>query len=63
MAYLYPGEQAEFSKKSYVLAMQRLLASPRALASDGSSASIAEPLRESEDDQAATIRNVFGSKG
>ncbi len=33
--YLYPEEQAEFSKKSFVLAMQRLLASARALASDG----------------------------
>jgi hypothetical protein len=39
--------------------MQRLLASARALASDGSSASIAEPLHEAEEDH-ATIRNVFG---
>ena len=61
--YLYPEEeQAEFSKKSFVLAMQRLLASARALASDGSSASIAEPLYEAEEDH-ATIRNVFGSEG
>ncbi len=39
--------------------MQRLLASARALASDGSSASITEPLHEAEEDQAATIRNFF----
>ena len=58
--YLYPEEQAEFSKKSFVLAMQRLLASARALASDGSSASIAEPLHEAEKDHATfTCRNVF----
>ncbi len=42
--------------------MQRLLASARALASDGSSASIAEPLHEAEEDH-APIRNVFGSEG
>ncbi len=42
--------------------MQRLLASARALASDGNSASIAEPLHEAEEDH-ATIRNVFGSEG
>jgi hypothetical protein len=42
--------------------MQRLLASARALASDGSSASIAEPLHEVGEDH-ATIRNVFGSEG
>jgi hypothetical protein len=52
------------SKKSFVLAMQRLLASERALASDGSSASIAETLHlhEAGEDH-ATIRNVFGSEG
>ncbi len=56
-----PEEQAEFSKKkSFVLAMQRLLASARSLASDGSSASIDEPLHEAGEDH-ATIRNVFGS--
>ena len=60
--YLYPEEQAEFSKKSFVLAMQRLLASARALAADGSSAPIAEPLHEAEEDH-ATIRNFFGSEG
>ncbi len=58
--YLYPEEQAEFSKKSFVLGIQRLLASARALASDGSCASIAEPLLEADEDH-ATIRNVFGS--
>ena len=58
--YLYPEEQAEFSKKSFVLANQRLPASTRALASDVSSASIAEPLHEAEEDH-ATIRNVFVS--
>ncbi len=42
--------------------MQRFLASARALASDGGSASIAEPLHEAEEDH-ATIRNVFGSEG
>ena len=62
--YLYPEEQAEFSKKSYVPAtpFERHLASARALASDGSSASIAEPLHEAEEDH-ATIRNVFGFEG
>ncbi len=59
---LYPVEQAEFSKKSFVLAMQRLLAYAHALASDGSSASIAELLHEAKEDH-ATIRNVFGSEG
>ncbi len=45
--------------KSFVLAMQRLLAFARALASDdGSSASIAEPLHDAEEDH-ATIRNDF----
>ncbi len=47
--------------KSFVLAMQRLLASARALVSDGSSASIAD-LHEAEEDH-ATISNVFASKG
>ncbi len=56
--YFYPEEQAEFIKKSFVLAMLRLLASARALASDGGSASIAEPLHEAEEDH-ATIMNVF----
>jgi hypothetical protein len=56
VVYLYSGEQAEFSKKSFVLAMQRLLASARALASDGSSATIAEPLHEAEEDM-ATIQS------
>ncbi len=41
--------------------MQRLLASTSALVSDGSSASIAEPRNEAEEDH-ATIRNVFGSE-
>jgi hypothetical protein len=50
--YLYPEEQAEFSKKSFVLAIRRLLASARALASDGSSASIAEPAHQAEEDHA-----------
>jgi hypothetical protein len=42
-----------------------LLTSARALASDGSSALITEPLHasEAEEDQAATIRNIFGSEG
>ncbi len=56
--YLYPEEQAEFSKKNFVLAVRRLLASARALASDCSSASIAEPLHEAAEDH-ATIRNVL----
>ena len=43
--YLYPKEKAEFSEKSFVLAMQRLLASAHALASDGSGTSMADPLR------------------
>ncbi len=38
--------------------MQRLFASTCALASDGSSACIAEPLHEAEEDH-ATIRIVF----
>ena len=42
--------------------MQRLLASARVLASDGSGASIAEPLHEAEEDH-ATIWNVFGGEG
>jgi hypothetical protein len=42
--------------------MQRLLASARALASDGSSASIVEPLHEAEEEH-STIRNNFGSEG
>ncbi len=57
--YLYPEEKVEFSKRSFVLATpQKLLASARALASDGSSASIAEPLHEAVEDH-ATIRNFF----
>ncbi len=56
---LHPEEQAEFSVKSFVLAIQRLPAPAHALASDGSSASIAEPLHKADEDQ-ATIRNVFG---
>ena len=59
--YLYLEEQAEFSKKSFVLAMQRLFVAARALAPDGSGASIAEPLHEAEEDH-ATIRNVFAEK-
>ncbi len=59
--FLYPEEQAKSSKKSFVLAMQRLLASMRALASDGNSALIAEPLHEAEEDH-ATIRNVFARR-
>ncbi len=59
-AYLYPEEQAEFSKKNFVLAIQRLLASTRALALDGICASIPGPLHEAEEDH-ATIRNVIGS--
>ncbi len=60
--YLYPEDQAKFSKKCFVLAMQRLLASARALASDGSrSASIAEPLHDAvEDHVTRTIRISFG---
>ncbi len=33
---VYPEEQAKFGKTSFVLAMQRLLASARALTSEGS---------------------------
>jgi hypothetical protein len=40
--------------------MQRLLASARALATDGSSASIAEPLHEAEEDHAKN-RNMFAA--
>jgi hypothetical protein len=54
-----PEEQAELSKKSFVLAMQRLLASARALASDGSSALMDDPLQGAEEDQAAAFRVVF----
>ncbi len=53
-------EQVKFSKTSFVLAMQ--FSPPRALAADGSSAPIAEPLHEVEEDH-ATIGNVFGSEG
>ncbi len=42
--------------------MQRLLASVRALASDGRSASMADPLHEAEEDPAATNMNVFRSE-
>ncbi len=34
-AYFYPEEQAELSKTSFVLAIQTLLVSERALAPDG----------------------------
>jgi hypothetical protein len=40
--------------------MQRLLASARALGSNGSSASIAEPLHEAEEKDHVTMINVFG---
>ncbi len=42
--------------------MHRLLASARALASDGSSASIAEPLHEAVEDH-AIIRSILGIEG
>ncbi len=42
--------------------MQKLLASAGALISDGSIASMAYPVHEAEEDQSATIRNVFGTE-
>jgi hypothetical protein len=42
--------------------MPRLLASAHTLASDGSRASMADPLHEAEKDQAATTRNVLVAK-
>ncbi len=42
--------------------MQRLLASARALTSDGSSASMSNLLYEAEEDQAAKIRIVLVAK-
>ena len=53
-----PRNRPNLAKKSFVLAMQRLHASARALASDGRSASITEHLHEAEEDH-ATIRNVY----
>ncbi len=54
-----PEEQAELSKKSFVLAMQRLLASARALVSDDSSVSIANPLHNAKGDQARDNKERF----
>ncbi len=64
MAYLYPEKQAVFSKKRFVLAMQRLLASARARSPQMVAAlRWLIPWGEAEEDQAATITNAIGSEG